>query len=150
MFFFFNGLFIALKLSSYPQGSHNNQSRTNQSWGPGFDLWVGKIAWRKARQPTLVFFCFFNSHCILFYFFFPFIFISWRLITNSSILNWRIPMDRGAWWATINWVTRSQTWLRNSAAQSQPIFSVLTCVHYAQDTLVVSIPRELYLMILSP
>ena len=23
--------------------------------GPGFDPWVGKIPWRRARQPTLVF-----------------------------------------------------------------------------------------------
>ena len=29
------------------------------------------------------------------------------LATHSSILAWRIPMDRGAWWATIHWVTKS-------------------------------------------
>ena len=28
---------------------------------------------------------------------------------NSSILVWRIPMDRGAWWATVHRVTKSQT-----------------------------------------
>ena len=28
---------------------------------------------------------------------------------NSSILAWRIPMDRGVWWATVHGVTRSQT-----------------------------------------
>ena len=28
--------------------------------------------------------------------------------TYSSILAWRIPMDRGVWWATVNGVTKSQ------------------------------------------
>ena len=32
-----------------------------------------------------------------------------RMATHSSILTWRIPMDRGAWWATDHGVTRSQT-----------------------------------------
>ena len=31
---------------------------------------------------------------------------------SSSILAWKIPMDRGAWWATVHKVTKSQTWLR--------------------------------------
>ena len=38
--------------------------------------------------------------------------------THSSILAWRIPMDRGAWWARVhgsqraghNWVTKHSTW----------------------------------------
>ena len=29
--------------------------------------------------------------------------------TYSSILAWRIPMDRGTWWATVHGVTKSQT-----------------------------------------
>ena len=29
--------------------------------------------------------------------------------TNSSILAWRLPMDRGAWWATVHGVARSRT-----------------------------------------
>ena len=29
--------------------------------------------------------------------------------THSSILAWRIPMDRGGWWATIHGVTKSRT-----------------------------------------
>ena len=28
---------------------------------------------------------------------------------HSSILAWRIPMERGDWWATVNGVTKSQT-----------------------------------------
>ena len=42
---------------------------------PGFDPWVGKMPWR--RHPGC----------------------------HSSILAWRIPMDRGAWWATVHVVT---------------------------------------------
>ena len=26
------------------------------------------------------------------------------MATHSSILDWRIPMDRGAWWATVHGV----------------------------------------------
>ena len=35
------------------------------------------------------------------------------MATHSSILARRIPMDRGAWWATVHGVTKSQTWLSN-------------------------------------
>ena len=28
---------------------------------------------------------------------------------HSSILAWRIPMDRGAWWAIVHGVTKNQT-----------------------------------------
>ena len=35
------------------------------------------------------------------------------MATNSSILAWRIPMDRGAWWATVHGVTKSWTRLSN-------------------------------------
>ena len=31
------------------------------------------------------------------------------MATHSSILAWRIPMDRGAWWARIQGVTKSRT-----------------------------------------
>ena len=33
------------------------------------------------------------------------------MATHSSILAWRIPMDRGAWWATVHGVTKSWTQL---------------------------------------
>ena len=32
-----------------------------------------------------------------------------RMATHSSILAWRTPMDRGAWWATVHGVTMSWT-----------------------------------------
>ena len=31
------------------------------------------------------------------------------MATHSSILAWRIPLDRGAWWATVHGVSKSQT-----------------------------------------
>ena len=31
------------------------------------------------------------------------------MATHSSILVWRIPMDRGAWQTTVHGVTKSQT-----------------------------------------
>ena len=31
------------------------------------------------------------------------------MATHSSILSWRIPMDRGAWWAAVHGVTCSWT-----------------------------------------
>ena len=42
-------------------------------------------------------------------------FLSWEdplekgQATHSSILAWSIPMDRGAWWATVHGVAMSQT-----------------------------------------
>ena len=33
------------------------------------------------------------------------------MATHSSILAWRIPMDRGVWQATVHGVTKSRTWL---------------------------------------
>ena len=34
------------------------------------------------------------------------------MATHSSILAWGIPMDRGAWWATVHRVAKSQTQLK--------------------------------------
>ena len=34
------------------------------------------------------------------------------MVTHSSILAWRILMDRGAWWATVHWVAQSQAQLK--------------------------------------
>ena len=35
------------------------------------------------------------------------------MAAHSSVLAWRIPMDRGAWWATVHGVAKSQTQLSN-------------------------------------
>ena len=37
------------------------------------------------------------------------------MANHSSTLAWRIPMDRGAWWATVHGVAKSQTRLSDSA-----------------------------------
>ena len=37
------------------------------------------------------------------------------MAAHSSILAWRIPMDRGAWWATVHEVTKSRTQLSDLA-----------------------------------
>ena len=34
------------------------------------------------------------------------------MATHSSTLAWRIPMDRGAWWATVHRVTKGQIRLK--------------------------------------
>ena len=34
------------------------------------------------------------------------------MATHSSILAWRIPMERGVWWATVHGVENSQTRLK--------------------------------------
>ena len=34
-----------------------------------------------------------------------------EMATHSSILAWRIPMDRGAWWAIVNAAAKSWTQL---------------------------------------
>ena len=36
------------------------------------------------------------------------------MATHVSILAWRIPMDRGAWWATVRGVKKSQAQLSGS------------------------------------
>ena len=39
-----------------------------------------------------------------------------EMTTHFSILTWRIPMDRGAWWATVHRVTKSHTWLKQHSS----------------------------------
>ena len=36
-----------------------------------------------------------------------------EMATHSCILAWRIPMNRGAWWATVHGITESWTQLSN-------------------------------------
>ena len=49
-----------------------------------FNPWVWKIPWRSADIQICT-------------------------AAHSSILAWRILMVRGAWWATVLWVTQSRT-----------------------------------------
>ena len=72
------------------------------------------------------------------------------MATHSNILAWRIPMDRGVWWATVHGVTESDTTelLRraqcNSSSQ-EPIW-VLTITsseqHYCQFALALPVARS--------
>ncbi|KAB0374127.1 hypothetical protein FD755_014383 [Muntiacus reevesi] len=39
-------------------------------------------------------------------------------VTHSSVLAWRIPMDRGAWWTTVHGVARSRTRLSDKGQHS--------------------------------
>ena len=34
------------------------------------------------------------------------------MTAHFSILSWRNPMDKGAWWATVHGVTKSRAWLK--------------------------------------
>ena len=40
------------------------------------------------------------------------------MATHSSILAWRIPMDRGVWWATARGTAKSWTLLSDQAQHS--------------------------------
>ena len=40
------------------------------------------------------------------------------MATHSSTLAWRIPMERGAWWATVNGFAKSRTRLKRLSMQS--------------------------------
>ena len=35
------------------------------------------------------------------------------MVSHCSILPWTVPMDRGAWWAAIHGIAKSQTQLSN-------------------------------------
>ena len=44
--------------------------------------------------------------------------------THSSILAWRIPMDKGAWRATVHRVSKSRTWLKWLGTHLHNIFEI--------------------------
>ena len=46
------------------------------------------------------------------------------MATTSNILAWRIPIDRGAWWATVHGIAKSRTWLNNLAQHRVFLISV--------------------------
>ena len=48
--------------------------------------------------------------------------------THYSILAWRIPMDRGAWWVTVYGVTESWTQLKRLSMAWYMKFSVKKCM----------------------
>ena len=59
------------------------------------------------------------------------------MATHSSILAWRIRMDRGAWWATVRGMAKRQTWLSDLAClwvdlekPHKPWFVLVLCLHW--------------------
>ena len=54
-----------------------------------WETWVGSLGWEDPLEKGMV--------------------------THSSILAWRISMDRGPWRATVEGLTKSRTWLSNKA-----------------------------------
>ena len=53
------------------------------------------------------------------------------MATHSSILAWRIAMDRGAWWATVHGVAKSRTQLSDSAQHTQHLAAVMKLLLHA-------------------
>ena len=47
------------------------------------------------------------------------------MATHSSILAWRIPMDRGAWWAIVHRVSKSQTRLKDWAQHACSLYTLV-------------------------
>ena len=47
------------------------------------------------------------------------------MATHSSILDWRIPMDRGTWWATAHGVPKSQERISTAQHRSRCALAVL-------------------------
>ena len=43
------------------------------------------------------------------------------MVTHSSILSWNIPMDRGAWGATVYWVTKKSDTTERLSTQHSTI-----------------------------
>ena len=56
------------------------------------------------------------------------------MATYSSIFAWRIPMDRGAWWATVHEITKSQ-WSAHCIRRKKP--------HYIEPELSHDLDQEL-------
>ena len=51
--------------------------------------------------------------------------------THSSILAWRIPMDRGAWRTTVHGVLKSRTQLSTAQHSTGPILLIITLCYYS-------------------
>ena len=97
--------------SAYRESAYNAER-------PCFNSWVRKIHWRMDRLPMPIFLGFLSgsdnkeSTCNAGD-------LSWEdnltkgMATHSNILAWRVPMDRGAWQATVHAIAKSQTQLSN-------------------------------------
>ena len=89
-----------------------------QCWRHHFDSWVGKIPWRRDRLPTQESWTSLVAQIVKNL---PAMQEPWVqslgqeepleecMATLSSILAWRIPMDRGAWQVVVHSVAQSRT-----------------------------------------
>ena len=77
-------IYLQLQVCNFPGGARGKEPTCwcRRHRRCRFTPWVGKIPWRRAWQPTPV------------------------LLPRES------PMGRGAWWATVHRVTKSQMWLK--------------------------------------
>ena len=57
-----------------------------------WETWVGSLGWEDPLEEGMA--------------------------THSSILAWRISMDRGTWWVTVHRVAKSQTQLKRLSTHS--------------------------------
>ena len=48
------------------------------------------------------------------------------MAAHSSVLDWGIPMDRGAWGATVHGVAESQTWLKRLSTHTHALGNLIT------------------------
>ena len=128
---------------------------------PWFNPWVRKIPWRKAWLPTPVFLGSpggsdsKESACNvgdldLIYGLGRSLGGGHGIATHSNILAWRIPMDRGAWWATVPGVPKSWTWLEwLSIAQNSMLSSEKSFLNAEEFFFTPLISLSIFLCVLS-
>ena len=56
------------------------------------------------------------------------------MATQSSVLVWRIPMDRGAWRATVHRVTKSRTWLKQPSMHAHILMAIFTYRQFLRES----------------
>ena len=93
--FIFSPLVLLFNYLCHPDRKHRKSDLTaHSSWAPLVSQMVKNLP---AVQETQVWY------------------LGWEdppekeMLTHSSILAWRSPMDRRAWWATLHGVTKSRT-----------------------------------------
>ena len=116
----------------FPGGSAGGGSAGKESTcnaGDPFDSWVRKIPWRRDGYPLWYFGASLVAQMVKNP---PALQASWvrslgwedslevGMATHSSTLAWRIPMERGAWWATVHRVAKSWTRLSTKHNIIQP------------------------------